>query len=110
MPYLLVVFAVLMASVAQVMLKKSANIDHDNIIKEYLNIKVVLAYCLLVFSMFINIYAMSIGVKVKEVSSLEAFSYLFVPLFSFFVLNEKLSKIQLAAIICIISGVVVFFV
>lgn len=108
--YILVIMAVLLASVAQVLLKISANIKHATLIREYLNIRVIGAYFLLAISMLLNIYAMSLGVKVKEVSSLEAVSYLFVPVLSFLVLGEKLSKNQIVAVACIITGVVVFFI
>lgn len=61
-------------------------------------------------AMLMNIYAMSRGVKVQEVSIIEAMSYMFVPALSFVYFKEKLTWRKLGAIGIIIIGVIVFFV
>ena len=60
--------------------------------------------------MVMNIFAMSRGVKVQEVSIIEAISYLFVPMLSFFCFKEKLTWRKIGAIGIIIIGIIVFFV
>ena len=61
-------------------------------------------------SMIVNIYAMSCGVKVKEVGMIEAFSYLFVPIFSCFFFKEKIPLRKGVSMLLIIVGVVIFFI
>ena len=61
-------------------------------------------------TMMMNIFAMSRGVEVKEVSIIESMSYLFVPILSFIVFNERLTWYRVGAIGIIIIGIMVFFI
>lgn len=61
-------------------------------------------------TMLINIFAMSRGVEVKEVSIIESMSYLFVPILSFVIFKERLTWQKIIAIGVIIIGIIVFFV
>lgn len=61
-------------------------------------------------TMMMNIFAMSRGVEVKEVSIIESMSYLFVPILSFIVFKERLTWRKIIAIGVIIIGIIVFFV
>ena len=61
-------------------------------------------------TMMMNIFAMSRGVEVKEVSIIESMSYLFVPILSFVIFKERLTWRRVCAMAIIIVGVVVFFV
>ena len=106
---LLAVFNVLMASFAQMLLKKSATLGHTSFVQEYLNGWVIGGYFIMGASLLINIFAMSKGVQLKELSVVESFSYLFVPLLSALFFNETISKRKVLAIVMIMSGVVLFF-
>ena len=70
---------------------------------------VIGGYAIMFATMMINIFAMSRGVQVKEVSIIESMSYLFVPALSFFIFKEKLTWRKIFAIAIIITGVIVFF-
>lgn len=108
--YKLVVLAcVFVAAVAQMMLKKGATIHHASLIREYMNPWVWGGYLLMGFSMIGNVFAMSHGVQVKEVSIIESFSYLFVPLLSLFFFHEKISVKKVISIVLILMGTIVFF-
>ena len=61
-------------------------------------------------TMMMNIFAMSRGVEVKEVSIIESMSYLFVPMLSFVIFKERLTWRRVSAIVVIIIGIIVFFV
>ena len=61
-------------------------------------------------SLLLNIFCMSKGVMVKEVSIIESLSYIFVPLLSFIIFKETVSWRKIAAIVVIMTGVIVFFV
>lgn len=109
MYYLLVVIGVFVASLSQMLLKRSSKAEHSSLIKEYININVLAGYFIMVVVLLCDIYAMNHGVKATQLSSLESLSYLFVPLLSYFIFGEKLSYQRLLAIFIIIAGVVVFF-
>lgn len=109
MYYLLVIFGVFIASLSQLLLKKSSKSDHSSFIMEYLNPNVIISYTIMVFVLLCDIYAMNHGVKATQLSSLESLSYFFVPVLSYFFFKEKLSIRRLFAIGIIILGVVVFF-
>lgn len=107
--HVIVFLAVVLASLAQILLKWSANDKYTQAWADYLNVKVIGGYALLAVSFLLNIFAMSKGVLVKEVSTLETLSYLLVPLLSWMAFSERLSQRKVWAIICIVLGVIVFF-
>ena len=109
MYYLIVIFSVFMASVAQMLLKKGASIEHSSYIYEYLNPWVIGGYAIMGVTVIANIFAMSKGVQVKEVSIIESMSYLFVPVLSWIVFKEIITLRKAVAIVVIIAGIIVFF-
>lgn len=106
---LLVIFSVFMAAGAQMLLKKGASINYDKWIRQYLNPWVMGGYLVLGLSLILNVFCLSRGVLIKEVSIIESLSYLFVPLMSWFFFKEKLSMKKILAICVIMTGIVVFF-
>ena len=109
MYYAIVIISVFIAALSQLLLKSSSKDEHKNVIREYLNWKVICGYGMMGASLLLNIFAMSKGIQVKEVSIIESLSYLFVPTLSFFVFKEKLSWQKIGAIAVIMVGVIVFF-
>lgn len=109
MSYIIVVVSVFVASIAQMMLKKGATISHSSFLKEYLNVWVLGGYTLMGISMLVNIFAMSRGVRVKEVSIIESLSYLFVPVLSWILFKEGISLRKWLSIVVILIGMFVFF-
>jgi len=106
---LIVIFAVLAAACAQMLLKKGATIAYSSVVRQYLNPWVIGGYAIMFLAMAVNIFAMSRGVQVKEVSIIESLSYLFVPCLSWFFFKEELSWKKILAIGVIICGLIVFF-
>ena len=62
------------------------------------------------FSLISNVYAMSKGVELKELGTIEALGYLFAPLLSYVFFRERLNKKKILAITLIMTGVAIFFV
>ena len=60
-------------------------------------------------ALLLNIFCLSHGVQVKEVSIIESLSYLFVPVLSWLFFKEKITWRKAGAIAVIMTGVVVFF-
>lgn len=107
--YLVVILSVFTASVAQMLLKKGASLPHDSFVKEYLNPWVAGGYVLMGISLVVNVWALSKGIQVKEVSILESLSYLFVPVLSYLCFRERLSWKKACSIAIILVGIIIFF-
>lgn len=110
MYYIIVISSVFLAACAQMLLKQGARQQYATWWRQYMNGWVIGGYAILFATMMINIFAMSRGVQVKEVSIIESMSYLFVPALSFFIFKEKLTWRKILAIAVIITGVIIFFV
>lgn len=108
--YMLVMFlSVCVASLSQVLLKKSTFQRHESVIREYLNPFVVGGYALLMGSMLLTVYAYS-GMDYKNGPLIESLGNVIVLVSSHFFFKEKISIRKLAGIVCIMAGVVVFYI
>lgn len=110
MYYLLVVLSVLAAAGAQMLLKQGAKKQYASFWRQYLNPWVIGGYGIMGASLLLNIFCLSHGVQVKEVSIIESSSYLFVHLLSWLFFKESITWRKAGAIVVIMMGVVVFFV
>lgn len=108
--YLLVVVSVLAAAGAQMLLKQGAKKEYPSFLRQYLNPYVMGGYCIMGCGLLLNIFCLSHGVQVKEVSIIESLSYLFVPVFSWLFFKERITWRKAGAIAVIMAGVVVFFI
>lgn len=108
--HLLVAFGVFACSASQLLLKKSASIEHKSAIFELLNWRVIVAYGIMFATLSANIYAMSHGVQLKDMPIMEAMGYVFVPVLSWIAFSEKISTKSCAAIMSIIIGIIIFYV
>lgn len=108
--YIIVILSVFAAACAQMLLKQGAQKEYASWWRQYLNPWVIGGYGIMVCSLVLNIWCMSKGVQVKEVSVIESMSYLFVPVLAFMLFKEKLTVRKICAIAVIITGVVIFFV
>ena len=110
MYYVLVVFDVFIAALAQMLLKSSSMNHSKSFILEYINSKVICAYSIMVLSLVLNIFALNHGVLLKELSTIESLSYMFVPILSFIFFKEKITRCKALAIGVIMLGIIVFFI
>lgn len=109
MYYLLVILSVLSAAGAQMLLKQGARKEYPSFLRQYLNPWVISGYGIMGASLLLNIFCLSRGVQVKEISIIESLSYLFVPVFSWIVFKESVTWRKAGAIAVIMAGVLVFF-
>lgn len=107
---LIVILAVFSAACAQMLLKKAATIKYPSVIRQYLNPWVIGGYSIMGVMMLVNIFAMNKGVQLKEVGIMESLSYLFVPMMSFVLFQEKLTLLKICSIGVVICGVIIFFI
>lgn len=107
--YLLVVLSVLAAAGAQMLLKQGARKDYPSFWRQYLNPWVIGGYGIMGGALLLNIFCLSHGVQVKEISIIESLSYLFVPMLSWLCFKERITWRKAGAIAVIMMGMVVFF-
>ena len=103
------ILSIFIASVSQVLLKKSSNKKYDNLIKEYLNFYVVSGYILLIISTVLTIIAMK-NLDYKNVPILESSGYIIVMILSYLFLSEKITKRKLIGNIIILLGIAVYYI
>lgn len=104
---LLYLFSVLVASLSQVILKKSALIQYETHIKEYLNHYVIIAYVFFFSSSFLTTLAYK-SVPLTLGPVLESTGYIYIAILGVLVLKEKLSKRKIIGNVMIILGIFVF--
>ena len=95
------------SSIAQVLLKKEAQIKHGSVIQEYLNPRVIIAYSIFLGATFLSIYAYKV-IPLSMGPILEATGYIFVTIFGVTVFQEKINRTKLFALLLIIVGIVVY--
>lgn len=110
MYYILVIGSVFAAACAQMLLKQGARKEYNSWWRQYINPWVIGGYGIMACSLVLNIWCMSKGVQVKEVSTIESLSYLFVPCLAFVLFKEQITVRKGLAIGIIIAGVILFFV
>lgn len=103
----IMIISVLISSVSQIMLKKSAKKTYESKIKEYLNPLVIIAYILFFGCTFISLYALKV-VPLSMSPILEASGYIFVAILSYIFFKERLTKKQLFGMALIVEGIVVY--
>ena len=100
-------FSVLIASISQVLLKKSTLNTYDTVVKEYLNPYVITGYGLLLISMLLTVYAYS-GMDYKNGPVIESLGNVMVLILGHCVFGERISVRKMTGIACIMAGIVVF--
>ena len=108
-PFMLCMFvSVSVASISQILLKKSAMKIYDSVIQEYLNPFVIGGYGLLFLSMLLTVYAYS-GMDYKNGPVIESFGNVLVLVLGCIFFKEKISLRKLLGIGCIMLGMAVFY-
>ena len=105
--YIIMLVSGFLSSFSQILLKKSALIERDSVIKEYLNPYVVGGYGLTAFCMILTMVGYR-GVPFKYGAALESLTYLYIMVFSKLLLGEKVTKRKIAGNLIIVFGVILF--
>ena len=106
--FLIALCSVIIASFSQVLLKMGAGKTYTSKIREYLNFFVITGYGMLFLSMVLTIVAYS-HLSYLSVPVVEAVGYVLVPVLSYFIFKEKLSKRKILGIVFILAGIVVYY-
>ena len=99
--------SVLISSISQILLKKSADRIYDSRIKEYLNPLVIIAYGMFFCSMLITMYCYKY-VDVSAGPILESAGYIFVGVLGFLFLRERFTKRKIIGMAVLMCGIALF--
>lgn len=101
------IFGVIVSSIAQILLKKSADIKRESKIKEYLNFKTIFAYSIFFGATFCTVFSYKY-VPLSMGAILGTTEYVFIAILSYFILKEKINRKKLIGLITIVIGVLIF--
>lgn len=101
------VFGVFISGISQVLLKKAALVKYDSWIREYLNVRVIVAYAIFFGATLLSIYAYKV-VPLSMGPILDATGYIFVTFFGVTIFKETITPKKWAALGLIIAGIVVY--
>lgn len=105
----LLIASVLIASCSQIILKKSASKEYSSIIREYLNVRVIVGYGMMFISTILTIFAFK-GLDYKNGPIIESLGYIFIMLLSRIFLKEKITKKKIIGNSLILLGILVFYI
>lgn len=105
---LLLVLSVVVASLSQILLKKSAERSYPSLLREYLNPWVISGYGLMVVSTLLTVGGYA-GLEYKNGAVIESLGFVLVMLLSRLFFREKITKKKLIGNALILLGIVVFY-
>ncbi|MBE6015184.1 MAG: multidrug ABC transporter [Lachnospiraceae bacterium] len=97
------------ASVSQVLLKKSAEKTYGSLIKEYLNPFVIVGYGLMFVSTVCGVIAYHNGVEYKNGVMIESLGFVLVMVFSRIFFGEGITLRKIIGNILILAGMIIFY-
>ncbi len=103
----IILLSTLIASVSQVMLKKSALKTYDSPLKEYLNPLVIVAYVLFVGTTLLSVIAYR-GIPLSLGPVLEATGYVYVTVFGVLIFKERMTPRKVLALALIVVGIAIY--
>src|SRR5574344_1885847 len=106
-PYIIAVISVTIASLSQVLLKKSSMKKYPSFIREYLNPYVIIGYLMLFGSMMITVYVFG-KLPFMSIPIIESLGYVLVLIFGLLFFGEKITKRKLIGMIVIIAGIIIY--
>lgn len=104
---LIFVFGVFISSVSQIILKKAAQKEYPNKIREYLNARVIFAYIIFFGATLCSIWAYTV-IPLSLGPILESAGYIFVAVLSWLFLKEKITKKKMLGLSIIIIGIIFY--
>jgi drug/metabolite transporter (DMT)-like permease len=107
--YMIAMLAVFVTAISQILLKLGAehHEGRDTLLRVYLNRKTIGGYVLLFMVTILNTYAFR-EIHLKMAVVFQPMTFLSVVVLSFWLLDERLSRRQLAALGVIVLGMAVF--
>ena len=98
---------VIVSSFSQILLKKSANREEQSFIKQYLNVRVIVAYGMFFGATLLSIFAYKV-IPLTLGAILGTLEYGLVAILGHFLLKENLRARQIFGILVIIAGIIIY--
>ncbi|MFI3176765.1 MAG: multidrug ABC transporter [Eubacteriales bacterium] len=105
---LLAFLGVCIASVSQMLLKKSANTKYHSFLREYCNVFVIGGYGLMVVATMFGVMAYR-GMDYMNGPIIESMGYILVMALSLFLFKEKITRRKLLGTACILLGIGIYY-
>lgn len=105
---ILLVLSVVVASLSQILLKKSASKTYSFVLREYLNPYVIIGYGMMVVSTLLTVGGYA-GLEYKNGAVVESLGFVLVMLLSRFFFGEKITRKKLIGNALILLGIFVFY-
>ena len=105
----IMVFGVIIAGIAQLLLKSATKKTYRHWIFQYLNIKVIVGYSIMICSTLCTVMAYR-KIPLSVAPACEAFGQVVVTSLSWFVLKEKINCKKIMGLIAILIGIYIFFI
>lgn len=99
---------VVIAGFSQILLKKAAQKQYNKWIHQYLNMRVILGYSIMVLSTLCTVYAYQV-IPLSMAPAWDAFGQVVVVTLSWIILGEKINKKKRIGVTIIIIGILIFF-
>lgn len=104
----MLVGSVVVASLSQILLKKSALKTYASFWREYLNFYVIVGYAMMVASTLLTVFAYR-GVDYKNGPVIDSLGFLLVMVWSRIVFGEKITPKKVFGNLLILLGILVFY-
>ncbi len=101
-------FGQLLASISQILLKKSSGKEYPGFIRQYLNVLVIGGYGLLVISMLVAIICYG-HMPYMYVVIIEPVGYILVMFLGRMVFKEKITRNKVFGMLLILCGILIFY-
>jgi multidrug transporter EmrE-like cation transporter len=98
---------VFISAVSQVILKKAAGKKRESVLREYLNLPVILAYGMFFGATLLSVFALRV-IPVSMGGILDSAGYIFITLFGVLIFKEKITPKKAAALLLILAGIIVY--
>ena len=105
---LIMVLGVVIAGFSQLLLKSAAQRTYKHWIYQYLNVRVILGYGIMVASTLCTVIAYRV-LPLSMAPARDAFGQVVVAFLSWLILKEKITRRKLMGIIVIFAGILIFF-
>ena len=105
---ILLVLSVVVASLSQILLKKSASKTYSSVLREYLNPYVIIGYGMMVVSTLLTVGGYA-GLEYKNGAVVESLGFVLVMLLSRFFFGEKITRKKLLGNALILLGIFAFY-
>lgn len=105
---LLLVLSVVVASLSQLLLKKSAQKSYSSVLREYLNVYVIVGYGMMVLSTLLTVGGYR-GLEYKNGAVIESLGFVLVMVLSRLAFGEKITKKKVLGNVLILAGIFIFY-